>query len=42
MIKLAEYPVIHEQKAAWEDMDVFSHVNNAAYSRYIESAYLLF
>lgn len=38
MIKLAEYPVIYEQKVAWGDMDAFGHVNNAVYYRYIESA----
>lgn len=33
-----QYPVIHEQKIAWGDMDAFGHVNNVMYYRYIESA----
>lgn len=35
---LNQYPVIHEQKVAWGDMDAFGHVNNVMYYRYIESA----
>ena len=34
----SQYPVIHEQKVAWGDMDAFGHVNNVIYYRYIESA----
>jgi len=35
---LSQYPVIHEQKVAWGDMDAFGHVNNVVYYRYIENA----
>lgn len=35
---LSQFPVVHEQKVAWGDMDAFGHVNNVMYYRYIESA----
>ncbi len=35
---LSQFPVVHEQKVAWGDMDAFRHVNNVIYYRYIESA----
>ena len=35
---LNQFPVVHEQKVAWGDMDAFGHVNNVIYYRYIESA----
>lgn len=35
---LNQYPVNHEQKVAWGDMDAFGHVNNVIYYRYIENA----
>ena len=38
MEELNLYPIIHEQKVAWGDMDAFGHVNNTVYYRYIESA----
>ena len=38
MIELKDYPVIYEQKVAWGDMDLFGHVNNVQYYRYMESA----
>lgn len=38
MEELSLYPIIHEQKVAWGDMDAFGHVNNTVYYRYIESA----
>lgn len=38
MQQLNQYPIIHEQKVAWGDMDAFGHVNNVIYYRYIESA----
>lgn len=38
MEQLQHYPVIYEQKVAWGDMDLFGHVNNVIYYRYIESA----
>lgn len=36
--RLNQYPIIHEQKVAWGDMDAFGHVNNVVYYRYIENA----
>ena len=36
--ELSAYPVIHEQTVAWGEMDMFGHVNNVWYYRYIESA----
>ncbi|CAM4163450.1 acyl-CoA thioesterase [Acinetobacter pragensis] len=38
MIELKDYSVIYEQKVAWGDMDLFGHVNNVQYYRYMESA----
>ena len=38
MTLLNQYPIAHEQKVAWGDMDAFGHVNNVMYYRYIESA----
>lgn len=28
---LSQFPVVHEQKVAWGDMDAFGHVNNVIY-----------
>lgn len=42
MSELQQYPVIYSQTVAWGDMDVFGHVNNAMYYRYIESARLAY
>lgn len=38
MQDLSRYPVIHQQRVAWGDMDAFGHVNNVQYYRYMESA----
>ena len=33
---LQDYPINHEQKVIWGDMDAFEHVNNTVYFRYFE------
>lgn len=38
MNKIENFPITHEQKVAWGDMDAFRHVNNVMYYRYMESA----
>ena len=36
--QLVDFPLQHEIKTRWKDMDSFSHVNNANYLTYIEDA----
>ena len=38
MNHLKEFPIIHEQRVEWGDMDAHGHVNNVVYFRYIENA----
>lgn len=38
MNELKQFPVHHEQKVIWGDMDALGHLNNVIYYRYIESA----
>ena len=38
MKHLEDFNVIVEQKVAWGEMDALSHVNNAVYFRYFETA----